>query len=148
MLMSKQISALLSQVVAKAVHEPEFRSQLLTHPKRTLSHLAIPIPDEQNVTVLESKEGQIFFVLPILSDDDVKQLSASLSSVHPQRSIRSRVLIKAAQDSDYKAQLVRDPKAVLNAEGMMIPESAELAVLENSDRQLYIVLPQIHTHKH
>lgn len=142
--MSTQAS--LSQVIAKAVHEPEFRSQLIANPRAMLHSMFIPISEEQTVTVLESKEGQVFFVLPILTDLVINDLKASLNSVHPQRSIRSRILIKAASDPEYKAALISSPKAIFSAEGMLIPESAELTVLENSDRHLYLVLPHIHKH--
>lgn len=144
--MSTQINTLLSQAIAKAIHEPEFRSQLIANPKATLDSMSVPIPDEQAVTVLESKAEQVFFVLPILTDTLINDLNASLNSVHPQRSIRSRILIKAANDPSYKAALINQPKAVFSAEGLPIPESAELTVLENSDRQLYLVLPQVHNH--
>jgi hypothetical protein len=143
---SKQISTLIPQVIAKALHEPEFRDRLIANPKKVLHAIAMPIPEEQSVTVLESREGQVFFVLPMMTDQDVQQLSASLSDVHPQRSVRAKILIRAAQDSDYKLQLFNDPKATLKAEGMMIPDSAEVMVLENTDQQFYIILPYIHTH--
>lgn len=146
--MSHQVGTPLAQVIAKAVHEPDFRSQLLANPKATLHLMSVSVPDEQTVTVVESKAGQVFFVLPVLTDDLINDLNASLASVHPQRSIRSRILIKAAQNPSYKAQLLNSPKAVLSSEGMVIPESSELVVLENSDRHLYLVLPQIHAHKH
>lgn len=146
--MSNQANVLLSQVVAKAVHDSEFRSQLLTTPKATLRSMSVPIADEQEVTVVESREGQVFFVLPILTDELIQDLNRSLESVHPQRSIRSRILIKAAQNPTYKAQLINSPKTVFKTEGMAIPESAELTVLENSDRHLYVVLPHVHAHKH
>ena len=80
----------LTQVMAKAVHEPEFRSRFMEHPKVILDEMNIPIPPAQNVTVLESREGEIFFVLPILTEEEVKQLRNSLNTVHPQRSVRSR----------------------------------------------------------
>jgi len=146
--MSTQTSTSISQVIAKAIHDPDFRTQLIAEPKETLHSMAVPIPAEQTVTVLESKEGQVFFVLPILTDEMIHDLNTSLLSVHPQRSARSRILIKAAQDPSYKAQLLASPKTVLADEGLTIPESSELAVLENSDQHLYIVLPHVHTHKH
>ncbi len=146
--MANETSALLSQVIAKAIHEPDFRSRLIADPKSTLQAMSVAIPDEQTVTVLESKAGQVFFVLPILTDAMIQELSESIATVHPQRSIRSRILIKAAQDPSYKAQLLTSPKAVFTMEGMDIPESAELTVLENSNQQLYLVLPQVHRHKH
>ncbi len=146
--MAQSTSTVLSQVIAKAVHEPDFRSQLMADPKATLQAMAVPIPVEQTVTVVESKAGEVFFVLPCLTQAMVEDLKASLNTVHPQRSIRSRILIKATQDPLYKAQLLKSPKAVFTTEGMAIPDNAELTVLENSDQQLYLVLPQVHVHKH
>jgi hypothetical protein len=144
--MSTQIGSLLSPVIAKAVHDPNFRSQFLTSPKATLRSMSIPIPDTQTVTVMESKEGQVIFVLPILNDELIETLQASIASVHPQRSVRSRILIKAAQDPSYKAELLENPETVLRREGMLIPDSAELTVLENSNQHLYTVLPHVHAH--
>jgi len=146
--MSTQSSTLLSQAIAKAIHDPDFRTRLIAEPKEALHSMAVSIPAEQDVTVLESKEGQVFFVLPILTDEMIADLNASLTVVHPQRSVRSRILLKAAQDPSYKAQLLASPKTVLADEGMTIPESSELAVLENSNQHLYIVLPHVHTHRH
>jgi hypothetical protein len=146
--MSTQTNTSISQVIAKAIHDPDFRTKLIAEPKETLHAMAFPVPSEQNVTVLESKEGQVFFVLPILTDELIRDLNTSLLSVHPQRSARSRILIKAAQDPSYKAQLLASPKTVLADEGLTIPESSELAVLENSDQYLYIVISSVHIHKH
>jgi hypothetical protein len=134
----------LVQVMAKAVHETSFRLRLLESPKSVLDEMDVTIPAAQNVTVLESREGEVFFVLPVMTDQEAEYLATSLNTVHPQRSVRSRVLLKARQDPDYKAQLLQEPKAVLIAEGLPIPESATVTLLENSPEQLYLVLPQVH----
>jgi hypothetical protein len=136
----------LIQVMAKAVREPEFRSRFIENPKVTLDEMNVSIPPAQNVTVLEGREGEIFFVLPVLTEEDVHQLQTSLNTVHPQRSVRSRILLKAREDPDYKAQLMHKTKEVLKAEGLPIPESSTVTLLENSSDQLYIVLPHIHSH--
>jgi hypothetical protein len=138
----------LTQVMVKAVHEPSFRLRFLESPKSVLDEMEVMIPAAQNVTVLESREGEIFFILPVMTDQEAEHLATSLNTVHPQRSVRSRVLLKARQDPDYKAQLLQEPKAVLIAEGLPIPESANVTLLENSPEQLYLVLPHVHTHKH
>jgi hypothetical protein len=136
----------LIQVMAKAVREPEFRSRFIENPKVTLDEMNISIPPAQNVTVLESRDGEIFFVLPVLTEEDVHQLQTSLNTVHPQRSVRSRILLKAREDPDYKAQLMHNTKEMLKAEGLPIPESSTVTLLENSSDQFYIVLPSIHFH--
>jgi hypothetical protein len=112
----------LTQVMAKAVHEPDFRSRFMENPKVILDEMNIPIPPAQNVTVLESQAGEIFFVLPVLTEEDTQQLRHSLNTVHPQRSVRSRILLKAREDPDYKAKLIEEPKEILKAEGLPIPD--------------------------
>jgi hypothetical protein len=138
----------LIQVMAKAVHEPEFRSRFIENPKVVLDEMKIPIPEAQNITVLESRAGEVVFVLPVLTEEDVNQLRDSLNTVHPQRSVRSRILLKAREDPAYKAQLLQEPKAMLKAEGLPIPDASTVTLLENSPDQLYIVLPQVHSHRH
>ncbi len=138
----------LTQIIARAIHEPEFRSRLISQPKQVLQEMSVPIPQEQAVTVVESRNGTIFFVIPIMSEEEIQQLSTSVNSVHPQRSVRSRILLKATQDPGYKAELFKHPKAILKTEGLPIPDAAEVTVLENSLEQLYIVLPHVHTHQH
>lgn len=100
----------LTQVMAKAVHEPEFRTRFMENPKVVLDEMKIFLPPAQNVTVLESRAGEIFFVLPILTEEEIHQLRNSLNTVHPQRSVRSRILLKARDDPEYKAQLIEQPK--------------------------------------
>jgi Nitrile hydratase, alpha chain len=138
----------LTQVMAKAVHEQDFRSRFVENPKVILDELNIAIPADQNVTVLESQAGEIFFILPVLTEEDVTQLRHSLNTVHPQRSVRSRILLKVREDPDYKAKLLQEPKTTLKAEGLPIPNASTVTVLENSPEQLYIVLPHIHSHAH
>lgn len=138
----------LTQVMAKAVHEPDFRARLMETPKVVLAEMDVSIPPAQNVTVLESKAGEVFFVLPVMTDQEAEQLAASLNTVHPQRSVRSQVLLKAKKDPQYKAQLQKEPKATLIAEGLPIPDSSTVTLLENSPDQVYIVLPHIHARKH
>lgn len=146
--MSTPANLQLTQIIAKAIHETDLRARLIADPKETLHSMNVYIPDEQNVTVLESNEKQSFFILPIMTHDDIEKLKIELNSLRPQRSVRSRILIKASQDLEFKAQLISNPKAVLNAEGMSIPEATTLQVFENSSSQLYIVLPYLCSHSH
>jgi len=134
----------LSQAIAKALKDHEFRSSLLANPKATLASMDISMSDAQIVTVLESGHGKNFFVLPVMTDEDVKQLRASLDSALPQRAVRAKVLLEAWQNPNYKAQLIKNPETVLTGAGMKIPESTTITVLENSAEHLYLVLPALH----
>jgi hypothetical protein len=135
-------------IVAKALREPELYAQLLAAPKQTLLAMQVAIPVNQDITVLESDGTRSYFVLPMMTDADVQELKDSLASVQGNRSARSQILIKAAEDPSYKIQLLEAPKPLLKAAGIVIPDKVELTVLENSAEHLYIVIPAVHRHHH
>jgi hypothetical protein len=138
----------IGAIVAKALREPELYAQLLANPKQTLLAMQVAIPDNQDVTVLESDGSRSYFVLPMMTDADVQELKDSLSSVQGKRSCRSQILIKVAEDPSYKIQLLETPKPLLKAAGIAISDQVELMVLENSAEHLYIVIPAVHRHHH
>jgi hypothetical protein len=59
----------LTQVMAKAIHEPEFRPRFMENPKVILDEMNIPIPTAQNVTVLESREGEIVCERKVIANE-------------------------------------------------------------------------------
>jgi Nitrile hydratase, alpha chain len=134
----------LSDAIAQAVHEPKFRAQLLDRPKQTLASLDIQIPPAQAVFALESTPQQTFLVIPVMTDREIEILRAGLNSGRALRATRSRIMLKAWQDPDYKARLLADPKAVLITEGFQIPDTATVKVLENDAEHLYLVIPNLH----
>jgi hypothetical protein len=134
----------ISAVISRALRDPIFRSQLIAKPKKILEDMEIPIPEKQQVTVLENNRRENFFVLPMITEEDVQKLNNSIKSVHPQRAIRSRILMKAWQDPAYKEKLFKSPKKTLMHEGMKIPPTTEITVVEDSETQLYLVLPCLH----
>jgi hypothetical protein len=117
---------------------------LKADPKQALQANGISVSDVQAVTVLESKAGQIFFVLPIETPTEAESLQAAIESGLPQRAIRANVILRSWRDRSYKTALLASPKATLVAAGMPIPESTELTILENRPEHLYIVLPHVH----
>ncbi len=54
----------LSQAIAKALKDREFRSSLLANPKATLASMDISMSDAQTVTVLESGHGKTSLCCP------------------------------------------------------------------------------------
>ena len=52
-----------------------------------------------------------------------------------------KVVAKAWADEDFKAKLLADPKTVLKANGLAIPQDVELRVVENTDKVVYLILP-------
>ena len=56
--------------------------------------------------------------------------------------LRDRILSKAAEDNDFRARLIADPKAAISAEiGADIPDVFNVAVHEDSASTFHLVLP-------
>ena len=57
--------------------------------------------------------------------------------------LRSQILSKADEDSDFRARLIADPKTAISAEtGTAIPEGFDIAVHEDSATTAHLVLPR------
>jgi hypothetical protein len=134
----------LSDAIAQAVRDPEFRQQLLDRPKQALAKVNIRIPPQQEIAVLEATSTQTYLVLPIATDREIEELQAGVNSHRSLRAIRSKILLNAFADPDYRSRLVADPKAVLIEAGFQISIDTQVRVLENSLEHLYLVIPAIH----
>ena len=56
--------------------------------------------------------------------------------------MRDQILSKAADDNDFRARLVADPRAAISAEiGANIPDEFSLSVHEDSATTAHLVLP-------
>lgn len=51
------------------------------------------------------------------------------------------VLTRTSTDKAYREEFLRDPAGVLRRAGIQVPEGRAIKVLENSDDQMYIVIP-------
>ena len=54
-----------------------------------------------------------------------------------------RVIAKAWADEEFRAALLANPRAALQAQGIEVPEGLTLNVLENSDKVFNLVLPNM-----
>ena len=52
-----------------------------------------------------------------------------------------QVVAKAWADDAFKQRLLAEPAAVLQAEGIAVPEGVELRAVENTDKVMYLMLP-------
>ena len=69
-------------------------------------------------------------------------MSQSFSEMQSGAEMRDHVLGKAADDAEFRARLVTDPKAVLNDElGVSLPDSFAISVHEDSSTHVHLVLP-------
>ena len=56
--------------------------------------------------------------------------------------IRGHIISKAADDSEFRASLIADPKAVINTElGIEIPDGVSVSVVEDTPTAVHLVLP-------
>ena len=56
--------------------------------------------------------------------------------------LKTKILTKAAEDGDFRTQLIANPKAAISAEtGVTIPEGFDVAVHEDSATTAHLVLP-------
>ena len=55
--------------------------------------------------------------------------------------VAARVIAQAWSDPEFKAQLLSDPAAVLQAEGIRVRDSVELRAVEDSDEIRHVVIP-------
>ena len=53
----------------------------------------------------------------------------------------SQIVAKAWADGKFKQRLLADPAAVLKEHGITLPAGVTVAVLENTDKVLHLVLP-------
>lgn len=55
----------------------------------------------------------------------------------------AKLIAKAWSDESFKERLQTDSRAVLEAEGISIPQGADVKVLEQTDTQFYIIIPKL-----
>ncbi len=56
--------------------------------------------------------------------------------------LKDRILDRAAEDGEFRARLIADPKAAIAAEvGVTIPDGFNVAVHEDSATTVHLVLP-------
>ena len=56
--------------------------------------------------------------------------------------LKTRILTRASEDSDFRARLIEDPKAAISAElGRTIPEGFDVVVHEDGASTAHLVLP-------
>lgn len=56
--------------------------------------------------------------------------------------MKARITVKAAEDGDYRAKLIADPKSVISAEfDVQIPAGFDIVVHEDDSTTAHLVLP-------
>ena len=53
----------------------------------------------------------------------------------------SDIISRACLDKTFRAEFLRDPAAALRASGIQVPEGVKINAIENTDEDIYVVLP-------
>lgn len=116
-----------AKVVARAWVDPEYRARLLADGTAAIAELGLPTIETQHLVVLENT--------PTLHNVIVcTQCSCTAWSVIglPPDWYKS---------PEYRARLVREPRTLLRAMGLDLPESVALRVWDTTGETRYMVLP-------
>jgi hypothetical protein len=134
----------LSDAIAEAVKNPKFKAGLMANPLQALADFGIRLPPQQSVQVLESTAHMTYLVLPVMTDQEVAELQKGMMGSRALRAIRSRVLLQAGRDLEYRSRLLADPKEVLKEAGLQISDNTSVRILENRSDRLHLVIPCLH----
>lgn len=120
--------ALGARIVAKAWTDPKFREDLLANPKPTITALGIDVANTPALQVLENGGGVHHVVV------------CTLCSCYP----RMILGIPPAwyKSREYRARVVREPRAVLEEFGVSLPDSTEIRVVDSTADLRYLVIPE------
>ena len=58
-----------------------------------------------------------------------------------QQKLWTKIVAKAWTDEGYKQRLLDDPNSVMSEEGIKIPEGVEFKCVEDTERQVWLVIP-------
>src|SRR6516164_4155332 len=144
-------------VVARAWGDLSFKAKLLADPTSALATLGAAVPAGMTVKVVENVENLDYLVLPVrpageLSDEKVAEATGiRLQGVAGGNPVFMPfcswcpfcldLVRKAWSDPAFKAKLLADPYAAIEAAGADVREGETIRVLENTDKLIHLVLP-------
>ncbi len=76
-----------------------------------------------------------------MEERDPSKIEERLESVKEHRKKMAKVVAKAWSDASFKRKLMSDPKTILEAQGVTVPEGLEIEVVEQTKDLVYIVIP-------
>lgn len=127
-LQESKTPALGAKIVARAWTDAGFRERLLENPKATITDMGIDVSYTPALTVLENGGGVHHVVV------------CTLCSCYP----RMILGIPPAwyKSREYRARVVREPRAVLEEFGVSLPDTTEIRVVDSTADLRYLVIPE------
>jgi hypothetical protein len=53
----------------------------------------------------------------------------------------AKLIARVWSDESFKEKLVSDPRTVLAAEGLPVPDGVEVTIVEQTEQRLYLIIP-------
>jgi hypothetical protein len=126
----------VQEVIARVWSDESLKTKLLNNPKSVLVKYGLEFPDCVEVQVHENTHSLMNYVVPQASE--IPQ-GVDLEEIEP---MAGKVMKMALADEAFKTKLLSDPKsAIKEAMGLMLPESLEIRVYEDTPTVKHLVLP-------
>ncbi|WP_099084369.1 NHLP leader peptide family RiPP precursor, partial [Nostoc linckia] len=135
-----------AQMLTQAVQDSHFRSRLIANPLAVAAENGWNIPTQTQITVVEETPSHYYLVLPALDTQDLVNQTPENSDVNSTAhmlEIEVQLLARAAQDIDFRNDLIADPKTVMAQKGLNFPTNIQVSVLEETPNRYYLVLPAL-----
>ncbi|MEH2070407.1 MAG: NHLP leader peptide family RiPP precursor [Nostoc sp.] len=146
-----------AQMLTQAVQDSHFRSRLIADPLAVAAENGWDIPTQTQMTVVEETPSHYYLVLPalatqkdLLGEDLIANQTAQtpensslVSSTGHMLEIEVQLLVRAAQDCDFRNRLIADPKTVMAQKGLNFPTDIQVSVLQETANHYYLVLPAL-----
>jgi hypothetical protein len=139
----RELAEQYTHVVTQAWQDEGFKRRLVADPRAVLQEQGLPLPDGKAVRMVEDTAETAHLVLPTkpaggLSDEQLARLAGEGQG--PARTA-GQLLIKSWQDEGFKRRLVADPRAVLQEQGLPLPDGKAVRVVEDTADTVHLVLP-------
>ncbi len=121
-------------IVSRVLRRPALRRELIEHPRATLERtFDVKLPPDVKVMVVEDTATKIHVVVP-----------GQPGMRGPEEGVIAEVLKRFRTEKAFRESVVRDPKAVIQAEtGATLPAGLELTVVvETPDRRVIQLPPE------
>jgi hypothetical protein len=155
-LMVRTRTKLEHKLIVRALRDPAFRHELVAHPKPLVeAELGYKLPDLLSIEVLEESVLSRYLVIPHngITDDTPGHISVHVAAEWVLDGRRTALLemnqaydllAQVWSDEAFKAQLLRDPAAVLKeVYGVHVEHGARVHVRLETPEHLFIVIPDL-----
>ncbi len=119
-----------TEIVQTIWNDEEEHQAFLANPKQYLLEEGQEIPKDTEVNVYEDTPSLRHFLLP----SETTQLPQTDEFFH-------EIAKRAIEDSDFKAELLENPKTVAREMGIAIPDGLKIKVVEDKPSEINMIVP-------